>query len=126
MDETPRISIVDDDVSIRRALGRLCKSAGYSVDAYESAEAFLNSSNSDRTNCLILDLHLPGRSGLELQNDLSVANWRVPIVFMTADEDEQVRATALAAGAVDFLRKPLDCDRLLDVIHSALAAHKFE
>ncbi len=121
MDDIVQISIVDDDASIRRALGRLFKSAGYFVEAFESAETFLNSPNAHKTSCLVLDLHLPVQSGLQLQHDLNLADRRFPVVFMTAFDDDQLRAKAFEAGAVEFLRKPLDCDRLLDVIRAALS-----
>lgn len=120
MNETSRISIVDDDPSVRRALARLCKSAGYVVQSFASAEAFLEASGSDDSDCLILDVHLPGRSGLQLQTDLCAADDCLPIVFVTAYEDDQVRSLALERGAVAFLRKPLDSERLLDVIQEAL------
>jgi FixJ family two-component response regulator len=119
MDETPRISIVDDDASVRRALDRLCRSAGYKVDSFESAEAFLDS-DADDAKCLILDVHLPGKSGLELQSELGRLGKRVPIVFITAFDDEQTRARALEAGAIEFLRKPLDTEQLLDLIQRVL------
>ena len=120
MNKTPRISIVDDDASVRRALGRLCKSAGYLVQSFASAEAFLEADSSDETDCLILDVHLPGRSGLQLQADFRATDRCLPIVFVTADEDDRVRSQALERGAVEFLRKPLDSERLLDVIQDAL------
>jgi len=115
-----RISIVDDDASVRRALDRLLRSVGYFVDSYESAEAFLESANADETACLILDVHLPGRSGVQLQQDLRAAEKRVPVIFITAYDDEQTRAKAIEGGAVDFLRKPLDNQRLLDLIQHLL------
>lgn len=126
MDEPHRVSIVDDDPSVRRALCRLCKSEGYDVDSFESAEAFLEAARADEieTDCLILDVHLPGRSGLQLQRDLCAAGSCCPIVFVTAYEDEQARVQALEGGAVEFLRKPLDSERLLDVIQLALKKGK--
>ncbi len=119
MSESPRISIVDDDPSVRRALGRLCKSAGYEVDAYESAEAFLEDSG-ETPGCMILDVHLPGLSGLQLQENLNASKRWFPIIFMTAYEDDHIRAQAINAGAVQFLIKPLDSERLLDEIHGVL------
>ena len=89
MDDTPRISIVDDDPLVRSALCRLCKSVGYEVASYESAEAFLETENPPQADCLVLDVHLPGRSGLELQSELQAASNPLPIVFVTAYEDEQ-------------------------------------
>jgi FixJ family two-component response regulator len=120
MDESPRISIVDDDDSVRRALGRLCKSAGYRVESYGTAEAFLEAPGLDETDCLILDVHLPGRSGLQLQRELQIAGRRFPIVFVTAYEDERAQMQALESGAFDFLHKPIDSERLLDVIRRAI------
>lgn len=120
MTEIPRITIVDDDPSVRRALGRLCKSAGYIVQSFASAEAFLEANDIDGVDCLILDVHLPGQSGLQLQTDLCAAKKCLPIVFVTAYSDDRVRSQALERGAVEFLRKPLDSERLLDVIQEAL------
>jgi len=120
MDESSRISILDDDASVRRALDRLCKSAGYLVNSYESAEDFLEALRGDKTDCLILDVHLPGCSGLQLQADLIANDKRFPIIFVTAFEDDQARSQALRNGAVDFLRKPLDSERLLVMIQQAL------
>ena len=120
MDANARISIVDDDVLVRRALERVCKFSGYAVELYESAEEFLDANSAVETDCLILDVHLPGRSGLQLQQELHAAGKRVPIVFVTAYEDEQSRNQAIQTGAVEFLQKPLDNDRLLKVIRKAL------
>ena len=121
MDEAPRISIVDDDPSVQKALARLCAAAGYRVDTYASAEAFFETGSADDADCLILDVHLPGRSGLEIQSALRAANQNVPIVFVTAFDDDQVRKQALENGAMEFLRKPLDVKRLLECIHHAVA-----
>jgi FixJ family two-component response regulator len=88
---------------------------------YDSCEAFLEAEAVDSTDCLILDVDLPGKSGLELQAALVERDEHCPIVFITAYEDEQTRAKALADGAIDFLGKPLDVDRLLEVIEDALA-----
>ena len=124
MDDTPRISIVDDDPLVRGALCRLCKSVGYEVASYESAEAFLETESLPQSGCLVLDVHLPGRSGLELQTKLQAANNPLPIVFVTAYEDEQAKTQALDRGAVEFLHKPLDTERLLMVIEQALKAEE--
>ena len=115
-----QISIVDDDSSVRRALSRLCRSAGYSVSCFESAEAFLDAAGTEETDCLILDVHLTGRSGPGLQAELSATDSRVPIIFITAYEEERVREKALASGAREFLQKPLDSERILDAIGRAL------
>ena len=115
------IAVVDDDPSVRKALGRLCKSVGYSVRLYESSESFLNANAVNETDCLILDVHLPGKSGLELQAELLASERCCPIVFITAYDDEGARMKALEFGAVDFLRKPLDAERLLKIIEKVLA-----
>jgi FixJ family two-component response regulator len=120
VNEPPRISIVDDDPSVRRALGRLCKSVGYRTNLYESAEDFVETLGTEKTDCLILDVHLPGRNGLELQGDLYAAKKHLPIIFVTAFEDDQAQRAAIESGAIEFLRKPLDSERLLDAIQRAL------
>ena len=120
MTDVSLVSIVDDDPSVRKAIDRLCKSVGYRVELYDSSESFLNANAVDRTSCLILDIHLPGKSGLELQAELIAIGKRCPIVFITAVEDELARVKAMQQGAIDFLGKPLDVDRLLEVIEQAL------
>jgi FixJ family two-component response regulator len=120
MTDVPRISVVDDDPSARKALGRLCKSVGYHVELYESAEAFLDASATGKTDFLILDVDLPGKSGLEVQAELVASNRRCPTVFITAFDDDAARSKALEDGALDFLGKPLDVDHLLDLIEQAL------
>ena len=112
---------MDDDNSVVRALARLCRSAGYSVLAFASAESFLDAGGPAKTDCLILDVDLPGLSGPELQTKLSKAEERVPIVFITAFEDERTRDAALESGARAFLHKPLDSDRLLEVLEDVLS-----
>jgi len=90
------------------------------VDAWESAEAFYGSCNIDETDCLILDINLPGRNGLQLQTLLHQSHHGLPIIFITALENERIRQQALATGAVDFIRKPVDSERLLEAIQNAL------
>jgi FixJ family two-component response regulator len=114
------ISIVDDDESVRKALKRLIKSVGLKVEAFASAEDFLTFTTSHDEACLVLDLRLPGMSGLELQAKLLSANRRIPIVFISAHGDEKARAQALAAGAIDFLQKPFSEQALFGAINSAL------
>ena len=120
MNGQARISIVDDDPSVTRALSRLCRSAGYRVLAFDSAEAFLDADGPGQSDCLILDLHLPGLSGLDLQARLADAQQRVPVVMITAFDSEQARQQALDAGARAFLNKPVQTDRLLEVIEDAV------
>ena len=116
MADIPLLAVVDDDPSVRKALGRLCKSSGYNVNLYDSAESFLNANVADKTDCLILDVHLPGKSGLELQAELVAADKHCPIVFITAYGDEHARRQAIHGGAIEFFGKPLDVKRLLKVI----------
>lgn len=122
MGDKPRILIVDDDPLVRSALSRLCQSVGYDALSYESAEAFLAAERRSQNGCLVLDVHLPGQSGLQLQSAMQAAKDSIPIVFISAHEDEQAKSRALDQGAVGFLRKPLDSQRLLDVIARTLAA----
>jgi FixJ family two-component response regulator len=116
----PRISIVDDDASIRQALKSLMRSVNFSVDAYASAEDFLASDRSADTSCLILDVYLPGMSGFELQSRLHAERPAIPIIFITAHADDASRQRALKGGAVDLLGKPVRRETLFKAIHSAL------
>mgnify|MGYP001826511776 CR=1 FL=1 len=114
------ISIVDDDPSVRKALSRLVDSCGYHAEAYESADAFLEADVLDETECLVLDVHLPGMSGLALQEELVRIGAACPIVFITAFDEERPRSKAMAAGAIEFLHKPLEIDRLIGAISKAI------
>ena len=108
----PLVSIVDDDVSVRRSTRRLLHSAGLRAEAFASAELFLESGALQATDCLILDVRMPGIGGLELQGRLNVAESRVPIIFISAHDDGAARRQAMAAGAVVFFRKPFDAKAL--------------
>ena len=119
-DAMATISIVDDDPSVRKALSRLIGSCGYDAAVYESAEAFLAADVVAETECLVLDVHLPGMSGLALQAELAKSGVKCPIVFITAFDEERPRTEALAAGATDFLHKPLEIDRLITAIGKAI------
>jgi FixJ family two-component response regulator len=110
------ISIVDDDPSVRRALGRLVKVAGYSVETCASASEFLDSSASDRTACLVLDIHLNGMSGFDLEERLMAKRVAIPIIFITAHDDVATRERIRRSGAAGYLAKPFDGQALLDVI----------
>jgi FixJ family two-component response regulator len=116
------ISIVDDDSLMREGLTSLLRSAGFATQAFASAEEFLSLAHRDNIACLILDVGLPGISGLELQSQLTatVSNHRTPVVFMTARDDEATRQRALKGGAVDFLSKPVRREALLNAVHLAL------
>jgi FixJ family two-component response regulator len=116
----PRISIVDDDASIREALKSLMRSVRYDVEAFESAEAFLASERSHETSCLILDVYLPGMNGFDLQNRLNIEQRGIPVIFITAHADEVSRQRALNAGAIDLLSKPVRREPLFKAIQSAI------
>jgi FixJ family two-component response regulator len=120
---TPLISVVDDDHSVRESVARLIRSVGFTVQVFESAEAFLSGGLNGHSDCLILDIRMPGMSGLELQRELSASERDLPIIFITAHgSDEEVRARALAAGAVDYLLKPLKEEEVLKAIDAALSS----
>ena len=110
--------MVDDDPSMSRMLCRAITAAGLSVDVYGSAEEFLDAEASRASVCLILDVNLPGMSGLELQQLLSAQKHEVPIIFMSAQADEATQRRALNAGAVGFLRKPFSIESLLATLRS--------
>ena len=114
------ISIVDDDESVRESTKTLVRSFGYNAWAFASAEEFLNSDLA-ATKCLILDVHMKGLSGIDLQQRLIAEGRRTPIIFMTAFPDERIRRDALDAGAIAFLSKPFSDDKLSSCIESALA-----
>ena len=115
------ISIVDDDESVRDALESLLKSVGYRSETFASAQEFLRLGRHEDSRCLILDVRMPGLSGLELQRQLVSSGSSIPIVFITAHGDEAARAQALGAGALAFLRKPFTEEALLKAVDDALA-----
>ncbi len=119
MPDIARVSIVDDDASVRRAMRALLRSAGFDADVFASADEFLTSGRLDGTTCLILDVRMPGMSGIELQERLIATGHDIPIIFITAHADEHERARALDRGAVDWLQKPFSDDVLLDAIAKA-------
>lgn len=120
MPRIPLISIIDDDEAIRRSLDDLIRSAGLRARVFSSAEAFLQSNQTSEIDCLILDLCLPGMSGLELQRQLAEGNFDLPIILMTAHESGDQRRQAVEAGAVAFLNKPFEEADLLNAIDIAL------
>jgi FixJ family two-component response regulator len=115
------VVLIDDDEAVRRALRRLLRSAGLNVETFAAAEEFLATADGPAPACLVLDVRMPGMGGLGLQKHLAAAGRHIPIVFITAHEDEAARRAALQAGAVDFLHKPFDDRALLDSIARALA-----
>ena len=117
---TRTVFIVEDDDSVRRAVRRLLRAAGLEAEAFATAEAFLQSGVRPDAGCLVLDQHLPGMSGLELQERLRSEGRALPVVFISAYEDAQVRESALRAGAVAFLQKPFEDQELLDTVARSL------
>ena len=117
----PIVAVVDDDESVRLALSSVLRSMGFEVLLFSSAEEFLQSRNRDSIGCLILDWHMPGMNGLQLQTHARDNGWSIPIVFLTAHHTEERHAQALDAGAIAFLSKPVDSERLLEAVRTALA-----
>jgi len=120
MTNLPLISVVDDDDSVRESLEGFIRSLGFSADVFASAEEFLNSGHLRQTDCLILDVRMPGMNGLELQRQLLDNQSGIPVVFITSHEDEVARRQALKDGAVDYLLKRFSEEALLKVLHTAL------
>lgn len=114
------IYVVDDDASVRKALARLLHAAGIGVRTFATAEDFL-SCDADRPQCLILDVRMPGMSGLDLQQRLKAANQRIPIVFISGVHDDLAVETSLQEGATAFLLKPFNEDALLGAISRAVS-----
>ena len=114
------VSVVDDDESVRESLPDLLRECGFAVEAFASAEAFLVSECLGQTQCLLLDIAMPGMSGLELQRELTRRRHAIPIVFITAHGDETDRPRLLAQGAVACLFKPFSEAALLEALHAAL------
>jgi FixJ family two-component response regulator len=120
MSSAPVIAIVDDDDALRNSLDDLIRSIGYRALSFRSAEAFLNSNQARDAACLILDVRMPGMSGLDLQHQIVGAKWQIPIIFITSHVDDAARTRALEAGALAFLYKPFHEEELLNAIDVAL------
>jgi FixJ family two-component response regulator len=119
-DPDPVVFVVDDDPSIREALTSLIRSVGLRVETFESARAFLTRQPPDAPGCLVLDVRLPGLSGLDLQRELAAAQIMMPIIFITGHGDIPMTVQAMKAGAVEFLTKPFRDQDLLDAIQQAI------
>jgi FixJ family two-component response regulator len=117
---SPLVSIVDDDVSVRRAVRRMVRSGGYAVQSFPSAREFIDALALGRPACVVLDIHLDGMSGLELERRLAADGAGIPIVFITGHDDEVTRGRVRQSGALAYLRKPFDKRALLDAIGKAL------
>jgi FixJ family two-component response regulator len=116
----PVVFVVDDEVSIRNSLRRLIASVGFNVEVFPSAQAFLGARRPDAPGCLVLDVRLPGLSGLDLQRELAATDAELPIIFLTGHGDIPMSVRAMKAGAVEFLTKPFREQELLDAIRSAI------
>ena len=120
MSSQAAVHVIDDDDSVREALGNLLRSMGYRIALYQSASEFLNHKLPDEPACLVLDVRLPGRSGLELQEYLRSLNIELPIILMTAFGDIPMSVKGMKAGAIDFLTKPMRDQDLLDAVATAI------
>jgi FixJ family two-component response regulator len=114
------VFVIDDDPSMRRSLEGLLRSVGHEVRLFSSAPEFLQAVRSDAPGCLVLDVRLPGMSGLAFQQELTKAGFALPVIFITGHGDVPMTVRAMKAGAIEFLTKPFDDQVLLDAIHAAL------
>jgi len=114
------VAVIDDDEAFRAALQRLLKAAGFPVRSFASAEDFLKSGQQHETGCLVTDIRMPGRSGLDVQAKLSAEHCPIPTIFITAHGDEKMRLQAMRGGAVKFLGKPFDSAMLLESVRVAI------
>src|ERR1700674_451665 len=121
MTEQPTIIIVDDDPGIREALGSLIRSVGVQAKALASVPEFLNEGRPNGPTCLVLDIRLPGRSGLDFQRELAAADIQIPIIFITGHGDIPMSVQAMKGGAIEFLTKPFRDQDLIDAIQLGLA-----
>jgi len=117
-----RVFLVDDDPGVLKALSRVLREEGWSVETFESAETFLAQHDPNREGCLVLDVTMPGLDGLELQRRLAAEGQRLPIVFVTGHGDIPMSVQAIKAGAIDFLTKPVQAQALVAAVRSAIEA----
>jgi len=119
-DRAPTVFLVDDDDAVRDSLSLLLDSAGLNIESFSTSAAFLDEYDPDRPGCVVLDIRMPGMTGMELQEALQSSGIRIPIIFLTGHGNVPMSAKALRAGAIDFLQKPVDEDVLLARIQEAL------
>jgi FixJ family two-component response regulator len=117
----PLLSVVDDDEMLRESLPDLLREFGFAAQAFPSGQDFLSSENLDETKCLILDVAMPGMSGLEVQRELKRRGQLIPIIFITGQKNDDIRKQAIKQGAVKFLYKPFSDSALLDAVNEALS-----
>ena len=118
--QTPTVFLIDDDPSVRRGLSRLIRVAGFNVQAFASAGDFLASPHDEGPGCIVLDVKMPGLSGMDLQAEMNKAEYGMPIIFISGHGDVPMTAQAMKEGALDFLTKPVDREHLLNAIRTAL------
>ncbi len=123
MNPVATVCVVDDDPSLRLGLARLLGTAGYAVETFDSADAFLAKPRPSGSRCLVLDVNLPGLDGLGLQEQMGAGGDCLPIIFISGDSDIPISVRAMKAGAVDFLTKPFDAEALLSAVMAAIARH---
>ncbi len=119
-DPGPVVFVVDDDASVRKSLARLLRAEGYETETYGSAEEFLQKASQKEGGCIILDVRMPGKSGMQLQEDLSNTSSSLPIIFITGHGSLSIGVQAMKKGAIDFLSKPFDDDQLLAAVGAAV------
>ena len=123
VDERSLVSVVDDDESVRESLPDLLREFGFAANSFSSAEEFLTSDRINETRCLVLDIAMPGMSGLDLQQELERTGQKIPVVFMTAQRDKAIQSRAFKQGAVRLLLKPFSDTALLEAVNAALEGH---
>jgi len=116
----PTVFVIDDDASVRKSLSRLLRSAGYTTETFASAEEFLGREHFNGIGCLLLDVQMPGLSGMDLQEELNKADYQMPIIFITGHGDIPMSVEAIKKGAADFLTKPFDDKELLQAVEKAI------
>ena len=126
MKTAPRVYLIDDDTSVRKSLARLLRISGYEVEAFPSADEFLETCCMPQYGCIVLDLRMPGLSGEGLQDRLLTMKEALPIVVITGHGDLEIMASMMKKGAVTFLAKPFDDHELLDAINAGLARNRRE
>lgn len=119
---SPKILLVDDDVSFRRALSTVLARSGYDVQAFESGLSFLQSADRSMSGCVILDLNMPGTDGLTIQKKMRADGWEIPVIFLTGYGTVDSAVSAMRDGATTFLSKPVDPDQMLEAVREAIAA----
>ena len=119
--ERPLLSVIDDDEMLRESVPDLLREFGFAALAFSSGQEFLSSSHVDETSCLILDVAMPGMSGLDVQKELKRRGQAIPIIFITGQKNDDIREQALRQGAVRFLHKPFSDSALLDAVNTALS-----